>query len=211
MGKSQAVNSPIYRGDEEKKDVSLMFNVYWGTEYIEKILDILDEYNVKSTFFIGGVWAVKEENTLNEIVKRGHELGNHGYYHKDMAKMSYDDCCKEIANTNKLIEKLSNVMTTLFAPPSGSYSKITLQACEDVEMDVIMWSKDTIDWRDKDNNLIYKRATTNIANGDLILMHPTEMTVKALPKILKFYKENEYNATTVTKTIGDDLKYGKNN
>lgn len=200
--KSQAVNSPIYRGDEDEKNLSLMFNVYWGTEYIEGILNVLDDYNVKTTFFIGGMWALKEETVLNEIVSRGHELGNHGYYHKDMAKMSYSDCKVEISNTNTLIEKLCGVKVDLFAPPSGSFSKSTLQVASDIDMKVIMWSKDTIDWRDKDKNLIYKRATTNISNGDLILMHPTQMTLKALPEILEYYKNNGFKATTVSKTIG---------
>lgn len=207
---TQTVNSPIYRGDEEKKNVSLMINVYWGTEYLDEILNTLDKFDVKTTFFIGGVWAVKEEKMLNEIVNRGHELGNHGYNHKDMSKISYEACRAEILNTNKLIEELTNIEVKLFAPPSGSFSKTTLQASEDLGMDVIMWSKDTVDWRDKDKSLIYKRATTNISNGELILMHPTEMTARALPEILKFYKEYGFNATTVTKTIGV-INNGKNN
>ena len=54
-----------------------MFNVYWGTDEIYQILDILDQYTVKSTFFIGGCWADDNVACLREIVRRGHELGNH--------------------------------------------------------------------------------------------------------------------------------------
>ena len=69
----------------------------------------------------------------------------------------------------------------LFAPPSGSFNKSTLDACKELGYSVIMWSKDTIDWRDKDANLIYTRATNNISGGDFILAHPTEYTLKSLP------------------------------
>jgi len=64
-----------------------------------------------------------------------------------------------------------------------------------------MWSKDTIDWRDKDANLVFSRATKNIEGGDLILMHPTEHTLKALPLILEYYSINGYTATTVSECL----------
>jgi len=65
-----------------------------------------------------------------------------------------------------------------------------------------MWSKDTIDWRDHDKDLIIKRATTDVKGGDLILMHPTQETVKALPYILDFYKKAGLLPSTVSDVIG---------
>ena len=64
-----------------------------------------------------------------------------------------------------------------------------------------MWSKDTIDWRDKDESLVFSRATKNLKGGDLILMHPTEHTKNALKKILDYYKENGFSAVTVSEHI----------
>jgi len=64
-----------------------------------------------------------------------------------------------------------------------------------------MWSKDTIDWRDKDSELCYSRATKNAKSGELILMHPTEHTLKALPNIINYYKENNFTITTVSDNI----------
>ena len=89
----------------------------------------------------------------------------------------------------------------LFAPPSGAFNKTTLQVANDLGYKTIMWSKDTIDWRDKDADLVYTRATKNVVGGDLILMHPTEHTAKALPNILEYYKNNNLVATTVSNTI----------
>ena len=65
-----------------------------------------------------------------------------------------------------------------------------------------MWSKDTIDWRDKSESLIFSRATKKLENGDLILMHPKEHSLKVLPKILEFYVKSGYNIVTVSQNIG---------
>ena len=73
----------IYNGNREKRQVSLMFNVYENTKIINSILDKLEEYNVKATFFVGGCWADDNATTLNRILSQGHELANHGYFHKD--------------------------------------------------------------------------------------------------------------------------------
>ena len=72
-----------YGGKTENEEVGLMFNVYEGSENVMKILDILDSEQAKATFFIGGSWADDNVDCVREIFKRGHELGSHGYFHKD--------------------------------------------------------------------------------------------------------------------------------
>ena len=188
----------LYNGNRNSNKVSLMFNVYWGTEYINKILDILENYSIKTTFFVGGIWVEKELDTLNQIISKGHEIGNHGYLHKDQEKLSYDQNYDEIKINHDLVKVNTGVEMNLFAPPSGSFNKSTIECANSLGYTTIMWSKDTIDWRDKDPNLIFKRATDSVSGGDLILAHPTEHTVKALPLILEYYKVNNIIATTVT-------------
>ena len=173
----------IYAGSKEKA-VGLMFNVYSGTEYLEDIMETLKQNGVCATFFIGGVWAEKNQGVLSDIVENGFEIGSHGYFHKDHSKLGYKENCEEMRVTHKLIKSITGVDIKLFAPPSGAYSSVTLDASEDMGYKTIMWSKDTIDWRDHDTELICKRATDNIKGGDLILMHPTESTAEALPEII---------------------------
>lgn len=192
----------VYRGSEERPEVSLMFNVYWGTEYVEPILKILKQRNVKTTFFIGGIWASKNQETLRLIAEDGHEIGNHGYFHKDADKINYAQNYDEINLTYKLIDELIGVKTKLFAPPSGAYSDDMYRACSELNHTVIMWSRDTIDWRDKDEVTVLKRATTDIQNGDFILMHPTKHTLMALHKIL----ENLEQKGMYVKPVSDCLR-----
>ena len=165
------------------------------------MLDILDEYNAKATFFVGGSWADDHTETLREIVRRGHELGNHGYFHKDQDKLSYERNVEEVRLCGELVEKLTGVKMNLFAPPSGAYSENTVDAAESLGYKVILWSKDTIDWRDRDQSLIYRRATEDIAGGDLVLMHPTAETASALPSILSYYREQALEIVPVSENI----------
>lgn len=191
----------IYNGNRDKKNVAMMFNVYQNTEIVNGILDVLKDEKVKATFFVGGCWADDNSETLIRIVGEGHEIANHGYFHKDHKKLSSEQNEQEISLTGTVIQALSGVKPTLFAPPSGSFSEKTLEVALKLGYKVIMWSKDTIDWRDKDVELVYKRATDGVTNGDLILMHPTAHTLKALPRIISAYKTQGLTPLTVSEVI----------
>ncbi len=192
----------LYRSAGERaRGVSLMFNVYWGTEEVYAILDTLKEYDAKATFFIGGCWADDNVACLKEIYAAGHEIGNHGYFHKDHTKLNLEQNQKEILDCNRFIELSLGITPTLFAPPSGAYNKNTLSACQALKMKTILWSKDTIDWRDKDKALVYSRATKNVKKGDFILLHPMEATANALGDILKYYQSNSLETVTVSENL----------
>lgn len=197
----------VYRGSSDNNSISIMFNVYWGTEYIQDILAILDKYDVQATFFVGGSWVASNSQYLSDIIDSGHEVGSHGYFHKMQSQLDYTGNYNEIYNTHQLVYSLTGYTMTLFAPPSGDYNTVTLECAYDLGYTTIMWSRDTIDWRDKDSALIYSRATKDISSGELILMHPTLHTVQALPNILEYYTNNNYNVVTVSSNIGGEI-YG---
>ncbi len=204
-GKAVAVsgeNTNLYYSAEEGEGVSLMFNVYEHTDNVLEILDVLDEYEAKGTFFIGGSWADDNVDCVREIYKRGHELASHGYFHKDHSRMSYEANLEEIRPSVKLLNMICGINITLFAPPSGAFNDDTLNACQSLDLKVIMWSRDTIDWRDKDVNLICSRATKNLQKGEFVLMHPTDCTVTALPDILTYIRDNGLCAVTVSQNLG---------
>ena len=194
-------NAVLYNGNRSANEVSLMFNVYENANVVEGILDLLKEKGVKATFFIGGIFATRESQVIKRIYEEGHEIGNHGYLHKDHKKLSESQNIEEISSTHKLVKSITGLEMNLFAPPSGSFSKTTLQVAEQLGYTVIMWTKDTIDWRDSDKDLIYKRATKNPSNGDLILMHPKQHSLEVLPKIIEFYVQNGYEIVTVSENL----------
>ena len=206
-GNATAVSSDgenlYYSAKDNPKGVSLMFNVYQNTENVYKILDVLDEYGAKATFFLGGSWADDNVDCVREIARRGHEIGSHGYFHKSHDKMNYEQNLAEIRTSVKLLNAILGEEISLFAPPSGAYNDHTVNASASLGLKTIMWSRDTIDWRDNDKSLCYSRATKNLENGEFILMHPMDVKVKTLPDILNYVRENGLNAVTVSYNIGE--------
>ena len=193
---------PIYSGSREQNGVALTFNVYEGASVVEGILDELNKRGAKATFFIGGGWADDNLDLVKKIIDDGHEVGSHGYYHKDHSKLSEEQNKVEMSLLHDLIEKELGYEIKLFAPPSGAFSVDTLKVAENLGYKTILWSKDTVDWRDKNQKIVYNRATKNVSGGDIVLMHPKEHTLMALPDILEYYKSKGLSIVTVSQCIG---------
>ena len=198
--------SAIYVGDENSGSVALMFNVYENAETTLKIAELLVEHGFRATFFVGGKWVERNGTALIRLYNMGMEIGNHGYLHRDHSTLNYDKNVDEITLAERLIDAYLKDFpdyknSKLFAPPSGAVGKDMFTACESLNYKVIMWTRDTIDWRDHDKDLIFARATKDIKAGDLVLMHPTEATLSALPQILEYIKSVGLKADTVSNVI----------
>ena len=195
--------SPIYSGDKTGDKISLMINVYWGTEYVLPMAELMEKYGFRCTFFVGGSWADDNVGLVRTLSERGFEIGNHGYFHKDHSKLTYDQNFDEIVMNQRLIDEIVGYKGNyLFAPPSGAFNDDTLAFCRKNGFTTVMWTRDTIDWRDKDPDLVYRRAVKNMAAGDLVLMHPTAHTLKALPKILAEVAAKGMRVVTVSENLG---------
>ncbi|MGB8954711.1 MAG: polysaccharide deacetylase family protein, partial [Tumebacillaceae bacterium] len=195
---------PIYRGNPQKKQMSLMINVAWGTEYLEEILSILDTNNVKATFFLDGSWAAKNGNVAKKIVEKGHEIGNHAYTHPDMAKLGAERTAQEIVRTNDAIQKATGIRPKLFAPPSGSYNDLTVKTAHGQGMRTILWTLDTVDWKRPPAAAILNRIVPKAHNGALVLMHPTEPTVTALRTMIPELGKKGYHLVTVSELLSQE-------
>ncbi|MDE6850429.1 MAG: polysaccharide deacetylase family protein [Clostridia bacterium] len=193
----------LYYKSDNPRGVSLMFNVYQNTDNVYAIMDLLDGADAKATFFLGGSWADDNIDCVRDIASRGHEIASHGYFHKDHSKMNYEQNLAEIRPSVKLLNAMLGYDIALFAPPSGAFNDATVTAATSLNLKTIMWSRDTIDWRDSDVSLICKRATNGLENGEFILMHPMDVTVKALPQILDYIRENGLSAVTVSYNLGE--------
>lgn len=99
-------NMPIYRVDTDKKALSITFDVAWGSENINEILNILDKHNAKATFFLVGSWVDDNKDLVELINEKGHEIGNHSNTHPSMKNMSDEEILNEIEITS---EKISNI------------------------------------------------------------------------------------------------------
>lgn len=196
-------SQPIYKGNPAKKAVGLMINVAWGNEYLDSILNTLRTENVKATFFLDGSWLKKNQELAKRIQDEGHELSNHAYSHPDMAKLSRYEQVQQITKTEALLKEL-DVHNTWFAPPSGSFNAVTVQAARDQGLLTVLWTIDTIDWRNPSSQQVMARIKSKLEPGALILMHPTTATEKTLPLMIQYMKEQGYIPGTVSHTLSSE-------
>lgn len=195
--------SPLYKGSSSEKKIAFTFNVVWGEEYIPQILEILNANNVNATFFIGGQWAENYPDLVAEIFNSGNEIGNHGYSHPHPDRISKQDNYRQIKKTEDVINSVTGIRTTLFAPPYGERGDNVLKAAEEAGYTTILWSIDTLDWQRPDPSLIVSRVLSKSHNGAIVLMHPTAPTVSALPIIINDLKKQGYDIVKIPTLLAD--------
>ncbi|AIQ36455.1 hypothetical protein R50345_18580 [Paenibacillus sp. FSL R5-0345] len=192
---------PIYRGNPAKPMVSLMINVAWGNQYIVPMLDILDEENVKVTFFLDGSWLSKNPELAAEMLKRGHEMENHAYTHPNMSTLSRARATVEIEKTQKLLKESLGVTNKWFAPPSGDFDQETVDIASSLGLKTVLWTVDTVDWRNPAPESIVAKITSKAEPGTLVLMHPTASSSKALKVMIRGIKAKGLQLGTVSQTL----------
>ncbi|HBS44230.1 MAG TPA: hypothetical protein DEA91_06805 [Paenibacillus sp.] len=192
---------PIYRGNPAKPMVSLMINVAWGNQYIVPMLDTLDEENVKVTFFLDGSWLSKNPELATEMLKRGHEMENHAYTHPNMSTLSRARATVEIEKTQKLLKESLGVTNKWFAPPSGDFDQETVEIASSLGLKTVLWTVDTVDWRNPSPESIVAKITSKAEPGTLVLMHPTTSSSKALKAMIRGIKAKGLKLGTVSQTL----------
>lgn len=182
-----------------------MINVAWGKEYINDMLEVLKNNNIKATFFIDGKFLEENEELVKKIYTNGNEIGNHGYNHVDFTKLSKKEAKENILKTNNLLTSITNEPINLFSPPSLAFSNSTISALDDLNMQLMMYSIDTIDWQNPSVDLIKKRVLDNVSCGSIILMHPTKNTVDSLNDIIIEINKKGLEIVTISTLISPEL------
>lgn len=195
--------APIYRGHPDKQMVSFLINVSWGTEYIPDILNTLKEQKVKATFFIEGKWAKENVEYVKMIKEQGHTIGNHAYNHPDMARLGRAEIEKQIKDTNEVLHAITGEDSKWFAPPSGSYSDEVVKVADELHMNTILWSVDTIDWKNPTVDVMMNRVIGKLHPGATILMHPTASVMKGLPSLITEIKARDYKIGSIDKLLSE--------
>jgi probable sporulation protein (polysaccharide deacetylase family) len=194
---------PIYRGNSAKPMVALMINVAWGDEYLQGMLDILKEADVKATFFFDGSWLASHLDLARSIIAQGHEVSNHGYTHPNMSQMSNERQRLEIGRTEELLKKIG-ARNEWFAPPSGDYDERTVKIASEYGLRTVLWTLDTLDWMKPSPSTIVNKVSKKVGPGTLILMHPTESSQGALRGMIMVIQTKGYLLGTVSETLSSD-------
>lgn len=199
---------PIYCVDTKEKKVAISFDSTWGVNNTIQILDILDKYNVKATFFLLGIWIDKYPEETKAIHKRGHEIGNHSNSHPDMLHISSEKVVQEIAIVDAKLMKLIETDTKLFRFPSGAYNSNSVAAAEKTNHYCIQWDVDSIDWKEQGADIEYNRVIKKVNPGSIILFHNgAKYTPETLERVIKELKSKGYEFVKVSDLIYKDNYY----
>ena len=184
---------PVYCVEREDSVITVSFDASWGGSQTIKILDLLDEYEAKATFFLVGIWVDKYPELVKEIHARGHEIGNHYDTHPQMSKLSESQLRQELKGMSDKVEALTGQRPTLFRPPYGDYDNKVVTVARTEGYEVVQWSVDSLDWKNKGVEDLIRRATAKVEKGDIILFHnDSKYILDALPTILTTYREQGF-------------------
>ena len=194
---------PIYSVETEEKKIAISFDAAWGAEYTVKIMDILEERDIRTTFFLVGFWVDKYPERVREIAARGHEVANHSTTHPEMSKLGREQMVSEIMTTQKKIEELAGDRAVrLIRPPFGDYNDLLIQTCRELDFYPIQWDVDSLDWKEQGVQPMVDRVTQKVRNGSIILFHNNAKYItEALPIILDHLLAEGYTIVPISELI----------
>ena len=203
---SAAQSRTIFHSEDcEEKTIALTFDDGPHPRYTKQILDILEKYGVKATFFFVGQNIEYYPEAARAVVDAGHEIGNHTYTHNRVKAMSQDEVFAEMSRCDDMIYRLGECQTVLFRPPEGAFGEAVEKSAEMLGYSVILWSIDTRDWDHSTPAEIFQNVTQNIDSGDIILMHDyvgyNSPTPQALELIIPELQSRGYKFVTVSELI----------
>ncbi|WP_353894277.1 polysaccharide deacetylase family protein [Proteinivorax hydrogeniformans] len=203
MVTNQQRQLPIYRVGTDKPQVAISFDAAWGADYTEEILDVLDEYEIKTTFFLVGFWVDEYPEMVKEIHKRGHEIGNHSTTHPEMSKLTSEQVKEELLITEEKIFELTGQKATVFRPPFGDYNDNLINSAKEVGYHTIQWDVDSLDWKERGVMDIVERIKAKSSEGSIILFHNNgKYTAEALPLVLDYLtKEKSLDVVPISELI----------
>ena len=187
--------------DKSKRMIALTFDD--GPNYnTSKIIDVLNKYDIKATFFVLGSRAINNKDILKKMADSGMEIGNHTYNHLLLTKYDENKIRSEIEDTSEVIYSATKKRPKLLRP---SYGSVNNKIKKVANMPIIIWDIDTLDWKYHNSKRITSRVVNKVRDGDIILMHDIySASLNALSNIIPILQDNGYEFVTI-----DELFYYK--
>lgn len=203
----QTTNEPsaIYSVKTDKKQVALTFDISWGEERTNPILDVLKQKKLdKATFFLSSPWVETHPDIVKRIVDMGYEIGSHGHRHDNYSGYNEDQIRTQINKAHEILKKNTGKEPKLIRYPNGDFDKRVLKIADQMGYSSIQWDTDSLDWMNPGKDKIVKRVVDKAHPGDIILMHASDscrQTHEALPEIIDSLRKKGYEFVTVSELI----------
>lgn len=201
-------NIPIHSVDTDEKTVAITINTAYGEQFTNEILEVLEEEEVKASFFAMGSWIDRYEEDVKKIHKNGHEIGNNSLSYPHLTKISNEQIKKEVNSNGEKLERIIGEKTKIFRPPFGEYNGEVIKTISNMGYNSIIWDVDSLDWSNKTEKDISDIVLKQVNNGSIILFHNnSEKTSNAMNMIIKELKLKGYSFKKVSDLIYKDNFY----
>lgn len=202
---SQSMEKKVYFNGSAKdgKQVALTFDDGPDAIVTPKILDILKENNIKATFFILGNRAKAHPETVRRIKEEGHAIGNHSWSHPNFTEISTEEALNQVMDTQDELNDIIGYRPSLFRPPYGALDEDKKEAIQDMDLAIVNWSVDTMDWSGLPAQEIMGIIHKQLKPGGIILQHTANgknhlaNTLEALQLLIPDLKDQGYSFVTV--------------
>jgi polysaccharide deacetylase family sporulation protein PdaB len=202
------LSRPVFYVKTDQKAVALTFDISWGTKTPPLVLSVLEKMNQKATFFLSGPWARRNQAIVKTIADAGHEIASHGEDHVNLSTLGKDAVADNIQKAHLVLREIAGAEARFFRPPNGDYDDTVVQTAKSLGYETIIWSVDSLDWKNPGVFAMISRVTRLVHPGAIILFHASDSsreTHLALPETLTSLKDAGYKVVT----LGDLWKMGE--
>ena len=199
-------HNAVYIDKTNDENIYLTFDAGYENGYTDSILDVLKDEKVKAIFFLTGQYLEKNVDIVKRMVKDGHTIGNHTYYHPDLTKISKEKYKADLEKfEDKYFEITNKKLQKIMRPPSGTFSENSLKIADELGYYNIFWSLAYQDWdvnRQNGADHAYNSVMNKMHPGAIILLHNvSEDNALALKKIITDLKEKDYKFSGINDLI----------
>lgn len=185
---------------EASPKVALTFDDGGSSYRVTRILEILKENGVHSTFFLNGDWIDSNPQLIQRITEDGHEVANHSYSHPVFSWLGPDEIETELASTEAAVKRTTGQpISKYFRPPYGDYNSSVVETVKSLGYEaIILWNVDTRDWSGVSAQTIINTVLNQVAGGSIVLFHlHATGTPDALSELIPTLKAQGYLLTTI--------------
>ncbi|MGL9717186.1 MAG: polysaccharide deacetylase family protein [Wolbachia sp.] len=187
---------------DSNKFVALTFDDGPSNNRTGDIINVLENYEAKATFFLLGERINKKTSeVVRKIHEAGYELGSHSWSHRKLTLLTSEEQLQELEKTNVAIKNATEQDVKWFRPPYGCHDDNLIENTDQLNMYSILWTVDSLDWQGDKPEILVERVVSNVHNGAIILFHDHDNksnTVEALPQIIKILKKSGYEFVTLS-------------
>lgn len=188
--------------DPKGKYVALTFDDGPSQSVTPKVLETLEEYGAKATFFMLGSQVNFYPEIAKSVAEKGHEIANHTLNHLDLTVVNHEEMATEIENSRQIIKDVTGYDPLLMRPPYGAYNQTVFDHTKKYDESIILWSVDSLDWKSRNAQAINNLILDTVSPGAVVLMHDIhEATAEALPLLLEKLSKEGYEFITVSRLL----------